>query len=160
MFLKERQFLGSELNMWMLSSDATWVDKLATWWRRNQRASLLSPDSSEIVKVVAAYGESRVSVSALLSVLWYVNWYEMTGMGDMALFFFFNMNSLDGCRLSLTISWLLTCPVHVMLIFIFAEVLMRVIEYFGLTVLFVTCAFCLHDNWLKVCDTNTIFEGI
>lgn len=59
-------FLGRELYMWMLSSDATWVDKLAVRWQRNQRASLLSPDSSEIVKLLAADGENTVSVSVFL----------------------------------------------------------------------------------------------
>ncbi len=59
-------FLGSKLYMWILNSDATWVDKPAVRWRCNQRASLLSPDSREIVELLAADGESRVSVNVSL----------------------------------------------------------------------------------------------
>lgn len=148
----------------MLSSEATWVDKLAVWWWSNQRATLLSPDSSEIVDVLLSCGEGSVSVNVILTfslVVTEVIWDDKNGRyASVFLFFFYDINwSRSG---QFVCDHLLTAHLSCLS---FVLILTSACSYDAghwmcwLMLSFITCAFCQHHSSPEVWAHQAYLEG-
>lgn len=154
---------GTELYMWMLRSDATWVDKLAVRWRRNQRASLLSPDSSEIVEPLATDGESRERLSVSLAFILVVTegiWDDKNGRyASVFVFLFYNISWSGTGRFVCDRFLTAHLPCLFMLILSFGCSFDT--DHWTCRLLSsITCAFCQHHSSLEVWAHRAYFGVI